>query len=143
MISLDTNVISELMKAEPNPKVEAWLGSKPAVDIFTTAITEAELRYGVQILPRGRRRNEIAAATDLLLIEDFSERILPFDGPAAIAYAMVATERREAGKPISQFDAQIAAIARSRGAAVATRNITDFEGCGIDVIDPWNMDASP
>jgi predicted nucleic acid-binding protein len=137
MILLDTNVISELMKATPQPRVVTWLASQKALDCFIASITEAELRYGIELMPAGQRQQQFQIALAEMLRVDFSGRILPFDSAAANAFATLAAERRRAGKPISQFDAQIAAIARSKGAAVATRNVTDFEGCGITVIDPW------
>jgi len=141
MILLDTNVISELMKAMPDASVEAWVDSQPSAALFLTTITEAELRYGVALLPKGRRRDRIEDALATMLADDFAERILPFDSPAAIAYATVAARRRQAGRPMTQFDAQIAAIARSRGAALATRNTADFEGCGVEIFNPWVTDG--
>jgi predicted nucleic acid-binding protein len=113
MIVLDTNVLSELMKAQCNARVQAWLSEQPPLTLFITAVTEAELRYGAAILPQGRRRKTITSAIDAMLTEDFDERILPFDSSASIAYATIAAERRHAGRPIAQFDAQIAAIAAS------------------------------
>jgi hypothetical protein len=100
-------------------------------------VTEAELRYGLALLPDGRRRTTLAEAMTNMLEIDFAGRIIPFDSAAAVAFAKVAAERRLAGRPISQLDAQIAAVARSRAAAMATRNVADFEGCGIEVINPW------
>lgn len=137
MIILGTNVISELLRVAPAPTVEAWLGAQDGAMIHFTAVSEAELRHGVVILPAGRRRDALAKAVEDILTEDFRNRILPFDSAAARAYAAIAAGRRAAGRPISQFDCQIAAIARAHGAAVATRNVGDFEGCGIEVIDPW------
>jgi toxin FitB len=102
-------------------------------------VGEAELRYGVAILPAGRRRSALSEAIKDMLDEDFRDRMLPFDRAAASAYAAVAAERRAAGRPISQFDCQIAAIARAHEAAVATRKPGDYEGCGIAVIDPWQQ----
>mgnify|MGYP000108262542 FL=1 len=96
------------------------------------------MRYGVAILADGKRRRALAEAIDAMLREDFRERILPFDSVAAESYAVIAADRRGAGRPISQFDCQIAVIGRTRGATVATRNARDFEGCGIEVIDPWD-----
>jgi hypothetical protein len=138
MILLDTNVISELMRPRPNPTVEDWIGLYAATDFYISAITEAELRYGVEAMPQGSRQRQLQAALAGMLEEDFVGRILPFDSAAAIAYATIATERRRAGRPISQMDAQIASIARSKGAPLATRNATDFNGCGITVVNPWN-----
>lgn len=137
MILLDTNILSELMRAVPEKGVEQWLADQPDASVFISAITEAELRYGVALLPAGKRRSALAAVIEDMLGEDFTGRILPFDSAAAVAFAEIAATRRQAGRPIAQADAQIAAIARSRGAALATRNVPDFEGCGIDVVNPW------
>jgi predicted nucleic acid-binding protein len=137
MIVLDTNVVSELLRHAPAPAVEAWLAAQDGAEVYFTAVSEAELRHGVAILPAGRRRDALTEAVGCILTEDFRERILPFDSAAAKTYAVIAADRRAAGRPISQLDCQIAAIARTQGAAVATRNVRDFEGCGLDVIDPW------
>lgn len=137
MIILDTNVVSELLRPAPSPAVEAWLAAQDGATVFFTAIGEAELRIGVAILPAGRRRTSLAEAIDAMLEEDFRHRILPFDTAAAQAYAAIAATRRAAGRPISQFDCQIAAIARIRQAFLATRSTVDYEDCGIEVIDPW------
>ena len=137
MIVLDTNVVSELLRPAPAKLVEAWLSAQDGATVYFTAVGEAELRHGVAILPAGRRRTALAKAIEGILEEDFRDRILPFDRAAAGAYAAIAAKRRAAGRPISQFDCQIAAIARSHEAAVATRNTGDYEGCGIEVIDPW------
>jgi hypothetical protein len=138
MILLDTNILSELMRPTPEEAVEQWLADQPPASVFISAITEAELRYGVALMPSGKRRSALAVEIEDMLGEDFSGRILPFDSPAAVAFAEIAAERRQAGRPISQADAQIAAIARSRGAALATRNVPDFEGCGVEIINPWS-----
>ena len=138
MIVLDTNVVSELMCPAPDPAVDAWVAGREAATLFFTAVGEAELRYGVAIMPAGRRREAIDAAIGMMLREDFAGRILPFDSAAARAYAEIAAARRAAGRPVSAADAQIAAIASSRGMAVATRNIRDFSDTGIDLIDPWS-----
>jgi predicted nucleic acid-binding protein len=139
MIVLDTNVLSELLRPTPAPQVEAWLAAQDGTSVYFTAVGEAELRHGVAILPAGRRRDALAQAIEGMLDEDFRDRILPFDREAARAYAAIAAERRAAGRPISQFDCQIAAIARAHGASVATRNTGDYEGCGLAVIDPWEQ----
>ena len=137
MIVLDTNVVSELLRPRPDPQVEAWLAAQDAAAMFFTTVGEAELRHGVALLPAGRRRQALGAAVDAMLDEDFRGRILPFDRAAASAYAQIAAKRRSAGRPISQFDCQIAAIARAHGAQVATHNVTDYAGCGVPIIDPW------
>ena len=137
MILLDTNILSELMRPSPERVVEQWLADQPAASMFISVITEAELRYGVALLPAGKRRSVLAAAIENMLGEDFSGRILPFDSSAAVAFAEIAASRRQAGRPITQADAQIAATARSRGASLATRNVPDFQECGIEVINPW------
>ena len=137
MIVLDTNVLSELMRSAPDVSVTSWVGAQSAANLFVTTITQAEILHGVLLLPRGRRRDAIGAAADAMFEEDFAGRILPFGSLAAHAYAEIAAARRQSGRPISQFDAQIAAIAKSAGADVATRNVADFEGCGIKLLDPW------
>lgn len=137
MIVLDTNVVSELLRPAPATQVEAWLSAQDGATVYFTAVGEAELRHGVAILPAGKRRTALTKAIEGMLEEDFRDRILPFDRAAASAYAAIAAKRRAAGRPISQFDCQIAAIARAHEATVATRNTGDYEGCGIDVIDPW------
>lgn len=141
MILLDTNVLSELMRPTPSPAVEKWMSGQPVAGIFLSTITEAELRYGLALLPEGQRQRRLVAQAEAMLVEDFAGRILTFDSPAACAYARIAAARRLSGRPISQADAQIAAIAVSRGAALATRNVADFVGCGVDVIDPWHKDS--
>ncbi len=139
MILLDTNVLSELMRPAPDAAVERWLTAQPDTSMFISAITEAELRYGAALLPSGKRRSTLTAEIEGMLDEDFGGRILPFDRLAAQAFAAIAADRRAAGRPISQADAQIAAITRSRGASLATRNVPDFDGCGIQVINPWSV----
>ena len=137
MIIIDTNVISELLRPTPEPAVEVWLGEQDGLSIYLTAISEAELRYGVAIMTSGKRRDGLGNAIDHILRDDMAGRILPFDSAAARAYADIADTRRSAGKQISQADCQIAAIARAHNAPVATRNTPDFEDCGIDLINPW------
>lgn len=137
MIVLDTNVISELMRRAPDAKVMAWIGEQPMAGVFTTTLTQAEIFYGLALLPDGRRRDELVAAARPMFEVDLAGRLLPFDTDAAMAYPNIAAGRRQAGQPISQIDAQIAAIVRSRGARLATRNVRDFADCGITVVNPW------
>lgn len=137
MIVLDTNVVSELMKAAPDESVRNWIAAQPATSLYTTSITQAEILHGIALLPPGKRRDALEAAAEAMFREEFAGRILPFGSDAARPYARIAAERRRAGRPISQFDAQISAIARSTGAAIATRNTDDYEGFGVKLIDPW------
>ena len=137
IIVLDTNVISELLRPTPAESVEQWLAAQDGGGVYLTCISEAELLHGVALLPSGRRKAALAKAIQSILDEEFRNRILPFDSAAARTYAAIAADRSAAGRPISHFDGQIAAIARSHGAAVATRNTTDFQRCGIEVINPW------
>ena len=138
MIVLDTNVVSELMLPSPAASVVDWVSRQAMPTLYLSAISEAELRYGVEILPEGQRRERLHGKIEGMLLEDFAGRILPFDSYAAQAYATIASARRAAGHPINHADCQIASIARSMRAPVATRDVTDFEGCGIDVINPWS-----
>ena len=138
MILLDTNVISELMRAEPAQAVLDWFAKHDAADLFISAVTEAELRTGVAILPEGQRRDRLQLAINGMIDQDFQGRVLPFDSLAAKAYAEIAAQRRASGRPIAEADCQIAAIARATNAPVATRNVKDFDGCGIRLINPWN-----
>ena len=138
MIVLDTNVLSELMRPRPAQTVVAWIAAQPAASLFTTAIAQAEILYGVALLPAGRRRNGLAATVDAIFELDLAGRVLPFDSAAAREFAVIAASGRQMGRPMAQADAQIAAIALSRGAQLATRNVADFEHRGIRVIDPWH-----
>ena len=137
MIVFDTNVLSELMRAEPDGAVLEWVARQPMAGLFTTTISQAEIYYGLALLPEGKRREALLGAAHAMFDEDFPGRILPFDTEAAHAYSEVAATRKLNGQPISQFDAQIAGIVRSRGAQLATRNVRDFVACGISIVDPW------
>jgi predicted nucleic acid-binding protein len=137
MIVLDTNVLSELLRPKPEPRVMAWLDEQPRASVFTSAVTQGEILYGIRLLPDGQRRRKLWDVAVAIFTEDFSGHVLNFDGDAAGHYAEIGAARRAAGRPISQFDAVIAAITRSRGAALATRNSKDFEECGIQVVNPW------
>ena len=136
-VLLDTNVVSELIRKAPDPAVEAWVAGHPLEKLFFSAVGEAELRYGAAILPAGRRRESLVSEIEAMLRDAFEERVLPFDSEAARVYAEIAAMRRSAGRPVPPADCQIAAIARSRDMAVATRNVRDFEDMDIEVIDPW------
>lgn len=134
---LDTNVLSELLRARPDPAVLAWFASQAPDSLVVSAVTQAEMLLGARLLPVGKRRQQLQQALVAMFREDFGGRVLPFDTAAAADYADVVQARRSAGRPISQFDAQIAAIALSRSTGLATRNVADFEGCGLVVDNPW------
>jgi toxin FitB len=139
VIVVDTNVVSELMRPSPDPQVREWVSAQAPGELCTTAITVAEIRYGLERLADGRRKDSLlAAATEVFAA--FSEYIQPFDAGAAIWYATIVAHRDRLGLPIDGFDAQIAAICRTRGAALATRNAKDFRDTGVDMIDPWQQD---
>ena len=140
MIILDTNVLSELMRPNPSPKVVAWVAKQPAPNLCTTSITEAEIFFGIELLAKGRRREKLLAAADAMFAQDFAGRIFGFESDAARVFSKIAAQRRALGRPISHADAQIAAIARVQDAKLATRNVLDFQDCGLQVVDPW---ASP
>ncbi len=136
MIIVDTNVASELMRPAPAQAVRDWVSSQAAGDLCTTAITVAEIRYGLARLTGGRRKDRLQAAADEVFTA-FSEYILPFDASAAVHYALIVSHRDDIGMPIQGFDAQIAAICRARNATLATRNVKDFRETGVDITDPW------
>ncbi len=141
MIILDTNVLSELMRPRPSVQVTSWVDKQPAVELFTTSITEAEIFYGIELLTRSKRRDGLLAAAEAMFEDDFAGRILDFDSNAARAFSRIAAHRRALGKPISHPDAQIAAIAYLRGAVIATHNVADFANCEIRIIDPWGLSS--
>ncbi len=134
---LDTNVLSELLRPAPDAAVLAWFAEQRDDALWVSSVTQAEMLLGLRLLPPGQRRTALDAQLQSMFSEDFAGRLLSFDSPAAMAYAEIMAARRAAGRPISQFDAQIAAIAVSRNAAVVTRNVADFEGCGVEVVNPW------
>jgi predicted nucleic acid-binding protein len=137
MIVLDTNVLSEALRPVPEPSVLAWLANQPRASLFTTSVTRGEILYGIRLLSDGKRRRGMWDAAMKIFDEELADQVLNFDSDAADMYAEIAASRREAGKPISQFDAMIVAMARSRGASLATRNVKDFENCGTDIVNPW------
>jgi predicted nucleic acid-binding protein len=138
MIVLDTNVLSEILRPVPEPRVLAWLEEQGANSVFTTAITQGEILYGIRLLADGQRRRKLWHAATAIFDDDFAGRVLVFDSDAAGHYAEIGASRRAAGRPISQFDATIAAIVRSHGATLATRNEKDFDGCGVEIVNPWS-----
>jgi len=138
VIILDTNVLSELMRPKPSPRVVAWVAKQSGTELFTTAITETEIFYGIELLAKGKRREELLEAAEAMFAEDLAGRIFSFESDAARDFSRIAAQRRALGRPISHADAQIAAIAQVRRAKLATRNVADFRDCGLDVVDPWN-----
>lgn len=137
MIVVDSNVTSELMRPSPSPAVTAWVRARSASELYTTSITLAELRYGIERLPDGRRKDMLRRAAEDVF-SAFADHILAFDAMAAVEYAEIVNSRERAGAPIEGFDAQIAAICRVHGATLATRNVKDFHDTRIDVTDPWH-----
>jgi predicted nucleic acid-binding protein len=136
VIILDTNVVSALMRPEPSPAVVAWVESRDRTDLYTTSITMAEIRYGIERLPEGGRR-ELLATAAVELFTRFGEHVLPFDNGAAARYGKIVADRERAGTRISGFDAQVAAVCQAHNAVLATRNGKDFTGTGVEVVDPW------
>jgi predicted nucleic acid-binding protein len=135
---LDTNVVSEIMASSPSGAALAWIKKRRAADdLFITTITIAEILYGIELLPAGKRREGLNSEAEAMFAQDFAGRILEFNEQAARHFARIASSRRKAGRPIAEFDAQIAAIAHVNEAVLATRNIADFEGCGIPLVNPW------
>ena len=132
MLVLDTNVISEALREKPDPAILAWLDAQPPASLFTTTITLAEIKYGIAIMPAGKRKSTLLTAATLMFEDDFQGRVLPFGA-----------ERRLAGQPIDEPDCQIAAITQSRGGRLATRNVSDFANCGIDIVNPWDARVKP
>jgi len=138
MLVLDTNMLSVMMSTEPIRKVADWILDQPSDELFTAAVCQAEVLSGVSILPNGRRRAALEEAARAMFADDFHGRVLPFDTEAAAAYAEVFADRRKAGRPAGTVDLMLAAIARVRGASIVTRNVADFEGVGLTIINPWD-----
>ena len=137
MIVLDTNVLSEALKPVPSHKVLGWLSTQDQSTTFITAITQAEILYGIELLPAGKRKAQLQSSISKLFEQEFADHILSFDHSAAEAYSRIAAAHRAAGRPISQFDAMIAAIVHVEGAKLASRNASDFADCGIEIVNPW------
>jgi toxin FitB len=137
MVIVDTNVISETSKPNPSSAVLRWLDTQPSDELFTTATVIAELAYGCERMPNGRRKQLVWASLEAVILEDFPGRILPFDTVAALEFGSLFAMRQAAGHPIIVGDAEIAAVCLANGATLATRNTKDFEGLGIRLINPW------
>ena len=136
-ILLDTNALSEILRSSPEPAVLSWFSSHPEDQLFVSAVTQAGMVLGARLLPDGRRQQRLQEALRGLFERDFANRVMPFDRGSVAHYAEIVVSRRRAGRPISRFDAQIGAIALQNGLALATRNGRDFEGCGLQLINPW------
>jgi predicted nucleic acid-binding protein len=137
MIVVDTNVVSELMRPSPSERVREWLRGQPARELYTSAVTVAEVLYGIERLAAGWRQEELRSAA-IEVFRAFADHVLAFDAAAAREYGLVVSHRERLGMPVEGFDAQIAAICRVRGAALATRNVSDFRETGIEIINPWD-----
>lgn len=138
MIIIDTNVLSALMRAEPDAAVVQWLDEQPAESIWITSITLFETRLGLALLPKGRRRQSLELAFNRLLEEDLENRVLDFDSSAATEAAALAATRQRSGRPVDMRDTQIAGIALSRRATLATRNVRHFADLRVALINPWD-----
>ncbi|HVT57994.1 MAG TPA: type II toxin-antitoxin system VapC family toxin [Thermoanaerobaculia bacterium] len=139
MILLDTNVVSALMRRDPDPVVVGWLDGLPAESVWTTSVTVFEVRLGLELLAAGRRRRVLEEAFARALEGDFENRVLSFDAAAAQVAGRLAAQQRRSGHPVEIRDVQIAGIAVARKATLATRNLRHFEGLGLKLIDPWSM----
>lgn len=139
MIILDTNVISALMREEPEERVVTWLDQQPAQSVWITSVTLFEARLGIALLPKGKRQRALEASFGRLVQEDLENRIADFDATAAHEAATLAANRQKAGRHVDLRDTQIAAIAVTRRATLATRNVKHFQGLKIPVVDPWKV----
>ena len=137
MFVLDTNALSAIMGSRPVPEVAAWVAAQPEELLFTTAVCQAEILAGIEILPDGRRRRALEAAARAIFADDFDGRILPFDQTAAGLYAELFAARKQAGRPTATANLMIAAVARANGASMVTDDISGFEECGLTLINPW------
>ncbi len=138
VIVLDTNVLSALMRTSPDVAAVSWLDRQPADSIWVTSVTVFEVRFGLALLPRGRKRLRLEAAFERVLEEDLENRVLDFDSAAAASAARLAAERKSVGRAVDLRDTLIAGIAQTRRATIATRNTRHFEGLDVPVVDPWN-----
>jgi toxin FitB len=139
MFVLDTIILSAMMRLQLEPRVAAWIAAQRADLLFTTSLSQAEILSGLAIMVEGRRRLDLQAAARLMFLEDFDGRVLPFDTEAAVAYASICASRRRVGRPAATLDLMIASVAQSRGASVVTRDTSGFEGCGLTLVNPWDM----
>jgi hypothetical protein len=137
MILLDTNVISETMRERPNPAVSAWIDAQPRKELWTASVVIAELLAGIETMPAGRKQQGLRDAIEDMVLDDFYGQIFPFNVPAARRYAQILATRQKMGRPIREMDAQIAAIACVHGTTLVTRDVDDFAGCNLTIVNPW------
>jgi toxin FitB len=137
MFVLDTNVLSAVMGSQPVPEVAAWVAGQPEELLYTTAVCQADVLAGIEILPEGRRRRSLEGMAKAIFANAFDGRVLSFDSAAGAAYAGIFAARKRAGRPTAPHDLMIAAIARANDANMVTRNVDDFEDCGLTLINPW------
>jgi toxin FitB len=137
MILLDTNVLSGVMRPDSNAAVVSWLDRQPRISVWVTSITVMEIRFGIALLPPGRRRSHLERGYERTMAEKIADRVVPFDASAAEAAADLMAKRRQRGRPVELRDTMIAGIAISRHATLATRNIRDFADLAVSVVDPW------
>lgn len=142
MILLDTNVISETMRERPDPAVRAWLRQYPRDEVWTASVVIAELLAGIETMPAGRKQQSLREAVEDMVHDDFHGQIFPFNLPAARQYAQILATRQKMGRPIREMDAQIATIACVHGATLVTRNVNDFAGCKLVVVNPWETEKA-
>jgi predicted nucleic acid-binding protein len=137
VIVVDTNVVSEIVKVPANAAVLAWFAAQKPSELYVTTVTQGEVLYGIELLPQGRRRTSLHGAFANIFDDRFAGRILPFDEAAAHAFSLIAARHKSRGRNVGPMDSQIAAIALSHGAPLATRNVRDFVDCGVELINPW------
>jgi hypothetical protein len=140
---LDTNVISETMLDRPDSAVSAWVDAQPRNELWTASVVIAELLAGIETMPAGQKQLALREAVEDMVLDDFYGQILPFNLPAARHYAQILATRQKMGRPIREMDAQIAAIASAHGATLVTRDVNDFAGCNLTVVNPWEKQAQP
>ncbi len=138
MVIIDADVVSEMMRTEPNPQVVAWLSRQPVTKVHLTALSVAEILYGLKRMPEGKRRQDLEGRFQHVLETGFRGRVLAFDENAAVAYGAIMADRQAEGRPMSVVDGQIAAIAMTKGASLTTRTVKDFAGCGLELQNPFD-----
>ena len=137
MLIVDTNVVAEMMRPDPNRQVVDWLSRQKVSDVHMTALTVAEITYGLKTMPDGKRRRDLETRFRQVVERGFGGRVLAFDAAAALHYGEIMASRRAEGRPMSVIEGQIAAIARAGGATLATRNVMDFEDCDLTLLNPF------